>query len=233
MTTLVLFALGITLIIGLLVWLYLWNARDLQALGKQLGLTQPTERIQERLQDRGIGRQFKELEGVFNGKPLQIWQRHVRMPRARWQPRKDTYVYTMVVRPNPNVARNPFPTILVEPRLRGELLDVLFGDLPEANLGDSEFQASFRIATPDQVWASRLFDAEVRAALLDLRSRWIGGSSALARLADATGLGWIEIDAQRLAFLIPGTPTATLVPKITDAVNVLDRITQRIESAMW
>lgn len=227
MLTLIVFALGIALIIGIVVLLYLWNTRELQALGNQLGLM-PAERIQERFQDRGIGWQRKELEGVYNGKPLQIWQRGVRMPRLRRQ-RKDTHIYTVVVRPH--VTHRTLPTILIEPRLRGELLDVLFGDLPEVNVGNSEFQAAFRVTSTDQIWAPRLFDAEVCAALLDLRSRWIGGqSNVLTRVADAAGFGWIELDAQRLAFVIPGTPSTTLVPKITDAIKVLDRIAQRIES---
>lgn len=226
MENLLLFIIGIVAIVAIVFWLYRANTRDLQALGKQLGLAPPAERTRERLEARGTGWQSKELEGTFNGQPLQIWQRSIRYSPLRRQEKID--IYTMVVRPVAAGA-NP-PQVTVEPRLRGGLLDLRFGDMPEVDLGDSEFQAAFRVATADSAWAAHLLDAEVRAAILDLRKRWVGGQSGgLTALADATGFGWIEIDARRIAFLIPGTPMPSLAPKITDAAAVLEQIANRVE----
>ncbi|MCS6848801.1 MAG: hypothetical protein RMN52_13940 [Anaerolineae bacterium] len=228
MENLLIFIIGVAAVVAVVIWLYRANKGDLQALGKQLGLSPPAERTQERIQERGAGWQSKELEGMFNGQPLQIWQRSVRYSPQRRQEKVN--IYTMVVRPV--TAGVSLPQISVEPRLRGGLLDWRFGDMPEADLGDDEFRSSFRVATADGTWAARLFDAEVRAAILDLRKRWVGGQSGgLTALADATGFGWIEIDARRIAFLIPGTPMPSLAPKITDAATVLDRIARRIEDS--
>lgn len=227
MENLPIFILVLAAIGAILLWLYRANAGDLQALGKQLGLSPPTERAHERIEGRGTGWQSKELEGTFDGQPLQIWKRSIRYVPVRSQEKMN--IYTMIVRPI--TADVNLPPISVEPRLRGGLLDLGFGDMPEADLGDSEFQAVFRVATADNAWAARLLDAETRAAVLDLRQRWIGGQSGgLTALADATGFGWIEIDGRRIAFLIPGTPMPSLAPKIIAVAGLLNRIARRVES---
>ncbi len=226
MENLLLFIIGTAAVVAIGFWIYRANTRDLEALGKQLGLSPPAERTQERIEGRGTGWQSKELEGTFNGRPLQIWQRSVRYSPLKRQEKID--IYTMVVRPV--AAGANLPQVMIEPRLRGGLLDLRFGDMPEADLGNSEFSAAFRVATADGTWATHLLDAEVRAAILDLRTRWIGGQSGVfTALADATGFGWIEVDARRIAFLIPGTPMPSLSPKITDAAAVLEQIAYRIE----
>lgn len=226
MENLLTFIIVLAVIGAILFWLYRTNKSDLQALGRQLGLSPPSERTQERIEGRGTGWQYKELEGTFNGQPLQIWKRNVRYNPLRRQDKVN--IYTMVVRPV--VSGASLPSITVEPRLRGGLLDVRFGDIPEVDLDDSEFQTAFRVASVDKDWAACLLDAETRAAILDLRKRWIGGAAGvLTALADATGFGWIEIDARRMAFLIPGTPMPSLAPKITAAAELLDRIARRVK----
>lgn len=218
---LIIFVIGLVAIAAILFWLYRSNKGDLQALGKRLGLSAPNERIEERVQGRGEGWQSKELEGTFNGQLLQIWRRRIRynpLPRQ-----ENIKVYTMVVRPV--AATISLPQIVIEPRLRGELLDVRFGDMPEVDLDDDEFRASFRVTATDSAAAARLCNDDVRAAILDLRRRWIGGrTGSLTALADMSGFGWIEIGAQKIAFLIPGTPMPSLAPKIAEAATVLGRI---------
>lgn len=221
MEKLLVFVLGIVAVVAIWVWIHRANTRDLQALGSALGLAPPAERTSERLAERGEGSQSKEFEGTLAGEPVEIWLRRVRDGRR-------LNVYTMVVRP---VRGADLPKMLVEPRLRGALLDRRFGNLREANVGDRDFQAHFRVATDGPAWAVHILDAEVRAAMLDLRGRWIGGAaSVFTAAADMAAFGWLEIESQRIAFLIPGSPMPVLAPKIKDAVGLLARIARRIQA---
>lgn len=223
MEGLLIFVLGVAAVVASWFWLYRTGERDLEALGRQLGLSRPAQRTRERIQRRGALWQIKELEGTFNGHPLQIWTRSMRGRGSR----QTGSIFTMVVRPVATDAN--LPLILVEPRLGGRVLDWFYGGMPEVKLWDGEFQSSFRVTSADSSWAARLFDAQVRAAILDLRQRWIGGQgNVLVSLADASAFGWIEIDAQRIAFLIPGTPMPSLAAKITDAAAVLEQIARRV-----
>lgn len=222
-----LFLVAVLAIAGVLWWLWQANRRDLEDLGRQIGLAPVGEPVVERVAGRGPGNQTKLLAGEREGRPVEIWRRHV---RARRQPASRAgRAHTVVVRPlGRTTGRAP---VLVEPRFRSALLDLRFGGPPEVDLGDEAFQAVFRVVSEDPGGAQVLVGPAVRAALMGLRSRWLGshGAGGLGLLADAAALGWLEVESARVAYAIPGTPAPALAPRILDALAVLDAVARAAE----
>lgn len=225
--TLLLFLAGCAGIAAAWWWLARANARDRQALALALGL-EPVEGGSPRHRsDRGHEREVPVARGHREGRAIELVARTLRPRRSA---RRAGSAWTVLALP----LRDTAPArLLVEPRVRAAILDAASGPLPEVETGDPAFDAVFRVAATDAAAVPRLLDAELRAALLDLRTRVSGARDAgtAAQLADTAALGALELEADRVTLALRGTPMPHLAAPLATALPILERLANRAEAS--
>lgn len=117
--------------------------------------------------------------------------------------------------------------------MRAAILDAVSGPSPEVATGDPGFDSVFRVAATDPAAVPVLLDAELRAALRDLRTRPSGSRDAhvTAGLADTAVLGALELESERVTLALRGTPMPHLAGPLAAALAILERLSARAESS--
>jgi len=208
-------------------WLARKTAAEREALARSLGLElRPSGRVETRA-ERGFERQELIAAGAIAGRPVELWTRY--WGRSRRAVRGHA-VFTVLVLPL--APRGTAPEMRVEPRLRGAILDAWYGPSEEVATGDPAFDSVFRVVAADPR-AAGLLDGELRRGLLELRRRFVGsaGSGALEKLADAAASGFLEVEAGRIAWIVPGSPRPALEPQLRAALPLLEAVARRTERA--
>lgn len=225
MSQILLLLLGFAGIAAAWWWLARANARDRRALALALGLEPVEGGVPRHRSDRGHEREVPVARGHRDGRPVELCSRSLRPRRSARRAGSSWTVLALALRA-PASAR-----LLVEPRVRAAILDAVSGPLPEVETGDPAFDTAFRVAATDPAAVPRLLDAELRAALLDLRTRVSGarGAEVAARLADTAVLGALELESDRVTLALRGTPMPHLAGPLASALPILERLAARAE----
>jgi hypothetical protein len=206
-------------------WLARKTAAEREALARSLGLElRPSGRVETRA-ERGFERQELVAAGAIAGRPVELWTRSWRPSRHVGRSPSICTVLVLPLAPGGTA-----PEMRVEPRLRGAILDAWYGPSEEVATGDPAFDSAFRVAAADPR-AGGLLDADLRRGLLELRQHSVGsrGSGVAEQLADAAGMGFLEVEPGRIAWVVPGSPRPTLEPVLRAALPLLAALAGRIE----
>jgi hypothetical protein len=206
-------------------WLARKVASEREGLVRALGLAPPSSERVETRAERGFERQELIATGAIAGRPVELWTRY--WGRSRRAVRGHA-VFTVLVLPL--APRGTAPEMRVEPRLRGAILDAWYGPSEEVATGDPAFDSVFRVVAADPR-AAGLLDGELRRGLQELRQRSVGsrGAGVADKLADAAAMGFLEVEAGRIAWVVPGSPRPALEPVLRAALPLLAALAGRIE----
>jgi hypothetical protein len=227
LATLLLFLAGCAAVAAAWWWLARANGRDRDVLASALGLEPVDGGSPRHRSDRGQEREVPVARGRREGRGVELLLRTL---RARRSGRRAGSAWTVLAL----VLQHPVPVrLLVEPSIRAAILDAESGPLPEVGTGDPAFDAVFRVAATDPAAVPVLLDAELRAALLDLRTRVSGTRDAgtAAQLADTAVLGALELETERVTIALRGTPMPHLAGPLAAALPILERLAARAESS--